>query len=53
MRARRGGGCYIVPDFSDGAVACQGRDMGGATFASFDRDALRLSETLGYSTLCP
>ena len=40
-------------DFSDGAVAHQGSAMGGDTFASFDREARRLLENLGYPTLCP
>ena len=40
-------------DFSDGAVAFQGRAVGGATFASFDREARHLLDALGYSTLGP
>jgi predicted nucleic-acid-binding protein len=40
-------------DFADGAMAQQGRDRGGAAFASFDRLAVRVLTEQGYSAFCP
>lgn len=40
-------------DFSDGAVARQGRDAGCPVFASFDRTALKLLASLGHDSIDP
>jgi predicted nucleic-acid-binding protein len=40
-------------DFADGAIAQQGRDSGGAAFASFDRLAVRLLTEQGWPAFCP
>ena len=37
-------------DFADGAIAYEGKWMGGDTFVSFDRRAVALLTTQGYST---
>lgn len=34
-------------DFADGVIAFEGASLGGATFASFDRDAVKRLKTLG------
>ena len=36
-------------DFADGVIAYEGRRMGGDTFVSFDRKAVRLLEDCGQS----
>ena len=36
-------------DFADGAIAYEGRRLGGTTFLSFDRKAVRLLESRGES----
>ena len=36
-------------DFADGVIAYEGRRMGGDTFVSFDRAAVRLLEDRGHS----
>jgi predicted nucleic-acid-binding protein len=34
-------------DFADGAIACEGRQIGGACFVTFDRKAAMLIDTYG------
>jgi predicted nucleic-acid-binding protein len=36
-------------DFADGVIAFEGRRLGGETFASFDKKALRLLEAQGHA----
>ncbi len=36
-------------DFADGAIAYEGKWMGGDTFVSFDRKAIELASAQGYS----
>jgi predicted nucleic-acid-binding protein len=36
-------------DFADGAIAYEGKWMGGETFVSFDRKAVELSKAQGYA----
>jgi predicted nucleic-acid-binding protein len=38
-------------DFADGAIAYEGKWMGGEKFVSFDRRAVRLAAAQGYDTL--
>ncbi|HYC04118.1 MAG TPA: type II toxin-antitoxin system VapC family toxin [Azospirillaceae bacterium] len=40
-------------DFADGVIAHRGRDLGGRSFASFDRRAVRLLKAAGHSVLEP
>jgi predicted nucleic-acid-binding protein len=40
-------------DFADGAIAHQGRHLGGVCFASFDNEARRHLSRLGYLTISP
>lgn len=40
-------------DFADGATASEGRGMGGGTFASFDRAAVKLLAGQGFAVLDP
>ena len=37
-------------DFADGVIAFEGRRLGGDTFVSFDRKAVKLLEAQGYSS---
>lgn len=48
LRALEGGG-----DFADGAIAHEGRWLGGETFASFDRAAVALLASEGESARLP
>lgn len=38
-------------DFADGVIAFEGASLGGATFASFDKDAVRRLKRLGHDCL--
>lgn len=38
-------------DFADGVIAFEGARLGGATFASFDKDAVRRLKKLGHDCL--
>lgn len=40
-------------DFADGAIAHEGRQLGGETFISFDKQAVRLLQTTGLSARLP
>ena len=40
-------------DFADGVIAFEGASLGGATFASFDKDAVRRLKKLGHDCLIP
>jgi len=40
-------------DFADGAIAHQGRSLGGTSFASFDNKAVKVLNTLGHAAFCP
>jgi predicted nucleic-acid-binding protein len=40
-------------DFADGAIAHDGRELGGQTFVSFDWDAVKLLERQGCSARVP
>lgn len=40
-------------DFADGAIAHQGRHLGGVYFASFDNEARKHLSRLGYLTISP
>ena len=40
-------------DFADGAIAYEGRWLGGETFVSFDKSAVRLLAAQGKKTLVP
>ncbi len=40
-------------DFADGAVAHQGRQLGGVHFATFDTKARKLLASLGFLTVSP
>jgi predicted nucleic-acid-binding protein len=40
-------------DFADGVIAYEGRWLGGETFVSFDRDAVRLMKATGGSARLP
>ncbi len=40
-------------DFADGAIAHQGRALGGQVFATFDATARRLLASQGYETVSP
>jgi predicted nucleic-acid-binding protein len=40
-------------DFADGAIAHQGRHLGGVTFVSFDNEARQLLSRLGFPTVSP
>lgn len=48
LRFLRSGG-----DFADGAIAFQGRDLGGRVFASFDREAVRILRGMGQEAADP
>lgn len=40
-------------DFADGAIAYEGRDLGGETFVSFDQDAVKLLSHRGVKARAP
>jgi predicted nucleic-acid-binding protein len=40
-------------DFADGVIEFEGRRIGATTFASFDRDAVRLLDRAGLSAMVP
>lgn len=40
-------------DFADGVMAFEGAQLGANSFASFDRDAIRILERQGYSAFVP
>jgi len=40
-------------DFADGVIEFEGRHLGGASFASFDRNAVRLLERAGLAAFVP
>jgi predicted nucleic-acid-binding protein len=40
-------------DFADGAIAHEGRERGGNTFVSFDKDAVKLLVRHGFSARVP
>lgn len=40
-------------DFADGVIACDGVALGGQTFVSFDKDAIKLLKTKGYAARVP
>lgn len=40
-------------DFADGVIEFKGRTLGGATFASFDRDAVDILKRAGLAAIVP
>lgn len=49
-------GCRLLDaggDFADGAIAANGRALGGGTFITFDRQAIRLLTAQGHAAGAP
>jgi predicted nucleic-acid-binding protein len=40
-------------DFADGVIAYEGKELGGGTFVSFDKDAVKLLARHGFSARVP